>query len=127
MLRWFLLMIMLFMLTACGQKEPVIGVQTLNDGVGEKSEVRFHYFDSKDSALDYYHDKGLIDFVLMVHETKDEKQVFDKIEADSEDGTKMVTFTSDNPAEHADDLAFAYLYENLGLTIDCAFNGKECK
>jgi LPS O-antigen subunit length determinant protein (WzzB/FepE family) len=128
MLRTLLTIILLLVLTACGQKEPVIGVQTLDDGVGEKAEVRLHYFESKDEALDYYHEKGLIDFVLMVHENQDEKEVYNQIEADSEDkGTKTVSFTSENPAEPAEDLAFAYLYEKLGLTINCVYNGKECK
>jgi hypothetical protein len=126
MLTRLFFMLLILVLTACSAKEPMIGVQTLTSKEGSKAVVRMHYFDSKDNALDYYHEKGLIDFVLMVHPEKDEKDLFEKIDAKEEAGTKSVEFTQEN-GNHAEDLAFAYLYEELGLGIECGFNGKECK
>jgi hypothetical protein len=126
MLKRLLFILLILVLTACSAKEPMIGVQTLKSDEGSKAVVRMHYFDSKEDALDFYHEKGLIDFVLMVHPDKEEKDLFEKVDAKVEDGTKSVEFIQEN-GNHAEDLAFAYLYEELGLGIECAFNGKECK
>lgn len=121
-----LLILLILVLTACAAKEPMIGVQTLKNNEGSKAVVRMHYFDSKEDALDFYHKKGTIDFVMMVHPDKEEKSIFEEIDAKSENGTKSVEFLQEN-GNHAEDLALEFLYEELGLGIECAFDGKECK
>lgn len=123
--RLFLIMLIL-VLTACSAKEPMIGVQTLTNDVGSKAVVKMHYFASKEDALDFYHKKGIIDYVLMVHPDKEEKSLYEKIDAKEEDGQKSVEFSQEN-GNHAEDLAFEFLYEELGLGIECAFDGKNCK
>jgi hypothetical protein len=123
--RLFLIMLIL-VLTACSAKEPMIGVQTLKNDEGSKAVVRMYYFASKEDALDFYHKKGIIDYVLMVHPDKEEKSLYEKIDAKEVDGLKTVEFSQEN-GNHAEDLAFEFLYEELGLGIDCAYNGKECK
>jgi hypothetical protein len=122
------LILLIFLLTACGEKtlEPMIGVQTLKNDEGSKVVVRIHYFDSKEDAYDFYHKKGIIDYVLMVHPEKEEKSLFDEIDATEDNGTKSVEFLHEN-GNFAGDLAFEFLYEQLGLGIQCVFNGKECK
>lgn len=125
MLKRFIFISLILVITACSAKEPMIGVQTLKNDEGSKAVVKMHYFNSKEAALDYYHEKGLNDYVLMVHPDKEEKGLFEKIDAKEEDGTKSVEFLQEN-GNHAEDLAFAYLYEELGLGIECAFNGKDC-
>jgi hypothetical protein len=126
MLKRFSIILLILILTACEGEIPVIGVETLNATGGTKSVVRLHYFDSKDAAKDFYHKKGIIEYVLMLHPDKEEKVLFDQVDAKEEDGMKEVSFLSEN-GNRADDLAFEFLYEELGLGIDCAFNGKECK
>ncbi|CAG9607746.1 hypothetical protein NEOCIP111885_01438 [Pseudoneobacillus rhizosphaerae] len=123
-----LFILLILLLAACGAKtkEPIIGVQTLKNDEGSRSVVRMHYFDSKEEALDFYYKKGIIDFVMMVHPDKEEKSLFKEIDAKDENGTKSVEFIQEN-GNHAEDLAFIFLYEELGLGIECAFNGKECK
>jgi hypothetical protein len=122
--RLFLIMLIL-LLTACSAKEPMIGVQTLTNDDGSKAVVKMHYFASKEDALDFYHKKGIIDYVLMVHPDKEEKSLYEKIDAKEEDGQKSVEFSQNG--NHAEDLAFEFLYEELGLGIKCAFDGKNCK
>lgn len=125
--RFVILLLLLANLTACGEKgEPVIGVVNLNASEGAKSVVRINYFESKDDARDYYHKKGILDYVLMVHPEQEEKSVFEQIDAKEEAGMKTVEFTAENAALAADQ-AFAFLYDELGLGIECAFDGKECK
>jgi hypothetical protein len=123
-----ILMMLIFLLAACGEKtmEPMIGVQTLKNDEGTKAVVRMRYFDSKEDAFDFYHKKGIIDYVLMVHPEKDEKSLFENIDAKDDNGTKSVEFIQEN-GSHAEDIAFDFLYEQMGLGIECAFNGKECK
>jgi hypothetical protein len=123
-----LLILLILFLAACGAKtkEPMIGVQTLKNDEGSKAVVRMYYFDSKEDAFDFYHKKGIIDYVLMVHPEKEEKSLFEEIDAKDDNGTKSVEFIQEN-GNHAEDLAFDFLYEKLGLGIECAFNGKECK
>lgn len=126
MVNRLLLLLLVLFLTACGEKHPVIGVETLNSKDFSKSVVKIHFFESKDAADDYYHEKGSINYVLMVHKEKDEMDVFKQVDGVEEDGQKIVEFKTENDTR-ADDLAFEYLYGELGLEIDCAFNGKECK
>jgi hypothetical protein len=64
--------------------------------------------------------------VMMVHPEKEEKSLFEEIDVKDNDGTKSVEFIQEN-GNHAEDLAFDFLYEQLGLGIECAFNGEECK
>jgi hypothetical protein len=124
----FLIILLILLLAACGAKtkEPMIGVQTLKNDGGAKAVVRMHYFDSKEDALDFYHKNGITDYVMMVHPEKEEKSLFEEIDVKDNDGTKSVEFLQEN-GNHAEDLAFDFLYEQLGLGIECAFNGKECK
>jgi hypothetical protein len=123
-----LLILLILFLVACGAKtkEPMIGVQTLKNDEGSKAVVRMHYFDSKEDAFDFYHKKGIIDYVMMVHPEKKEKSLFEEIDAKDDNGTKSVEFIQEN-GNHAEDLAFDFLYEKLGLGVKCVFNGKECK
>jgi hypothetical protein len=123
-----LLILLILFLVACGAKtkEPMIGVQTLKNDEGSKAVVRMHYFDSKEDAFDFYHKKGIIDYVMMVHPEKKEKSLFEEIDAKDDNGTKSVEFIQEN-GNHAENLAFDFLYEKLGLGVKCAFNGKECK
>jgi hypothetical protein len=121
------LLFLIFILTACGgSKESMIGVQTLKNVDGTKSVVWLQSFDSKDSAVNFYHKKGVTDYVLMVHPEKEEKTVFAEIDAKEDDGKKTVEFITENGIL-SEDRAFEYLYEDLGLEIQCVFDGTECK
>lgn len=124
----FLIFMLLFLNSAVvEEKEPMIGVVFLTAEEGIKSEVQFHYFDSKKAAVDFYQMKGIVDYALMTNSDKDEKELFDQIDSEEVDGGKTVKFSVNEEGIRADDQAFDYIYGELGLGVECTFNGVECK
>jgi hypothetical protein len=126
MVKRLIVILLVFLLTACGgEKDPVIGVQTLTSQKDSKTVVRMHYFESKKAAMDFYHDKGIYEYALMTHTEKDEKSLYEELAIKEKENMKEVEFQDIN-ASRSLESAFVYLYEELGLGIECAFDGKEC-
>jgi hypothetical protein len=127
MVKRFVVILLLVLLTACGgEKDPVIGVQTLTSQKDSKTVVRMHYFESKKDAMEFYRNKGIYEYALMIHPELDEKKFYEDIDIEETEGMKEAEFKDIN-ASRSLESAFTYLYEEMGLGIDCAFNGKECK
>lgn len=124
MFKRFIFILMLLVLSACGDKEPIIGVEmTTEDGMNV--EVRLHYFDSKKDAVDFYEKEGIVDYALMTNPDKDAKALFEQIDVEENDGEKTIMFSLNDEGILADDQAFEFIFGELGLGVEC--NGEECK